>query len=443
MSRVRSSVVPLYLLACILAGGSAQDVWGNLALEAAGLALLAWAAMTREPQASGWSALDWLIAAAGVWVLLQLIPLPPAVWTPLPGRSGLENEFYLLNEQLPWLAVSLAPLKSVLTLFAAIPPLALYAGVRNLETSPRFVTAAVAAGTLINIALAAIQVSSGGSSWAYFYPITNTGAVGSFANANHMGTLLLICIPFLVALLLSWPTKQRQHRQAKVVVVLCALALLAVGIVLNGSIAVLALAAPVALASAALVPRLARWRRVLLAAAALLLCAAIVILATVPFSGSNALGANSSISSRAIIWANTAAGIETNFPGGSGLGTFEQVYREHEDPAAVTAEYVNHAHNDYLELALELGAVGILVMCLFLLWWTARTFAIWNSAAGGIFPRAATIASAAILAHSVVDFPARTAAMSSVLGVSLAWMRRNSDVRSAAGGGARPKHVTL
>ena len=281
MTRVRAAVVPLYLLACILAGGSAQGVWGNLGLELAGIALLAWAALTREPQTSGSSALDWLVIAAGAWVILQLVPLPPTLWTGLPGRSGVQKAFHLLNERLPWLAVSLAPVNTVLTFYATIPALALYAGVRNLKTSPRLLAAAVAAGTLINIALGAIQVSSGGRSWAYFYHFTNTGAVGTFANANHMGTLLLVCMPFFLGLLLSWRTKQRQRRQAKTVVALCALALLGVGIFLNGSKAVLALAAPVALASAALIPRLARWRRAVLSAAALLFCAATIAVATV------------------------------------------------------------------------------------------------------------------------------------------------------------------
>ena len=45
-------------------------------------------------------------------------------------------------------------------------------------------------------------------------------------------------------------------------------------------------------------------------------------------------------------------------PLGSGLGTFEDIYRTQERPETVTNAFLNHAHNDYLELWLETGLVG-------------------------------------------------------------------------------------
>ena len=42
------------------------------------------------------------------------------------------------------------------------------------------------------------------------------------------------------------------------------------------------------------------------------------------------------------------------------------------DPATIERTYVNHAHNDYLELALEGGIPAIVLMLLFLAWWARR-----------------------------------------------------------------------
>ena len=107
-------------------------------------------------------------------------------------------------------------------------------------------------------------------------------------------------------------------------------------------------------------------------------------------------------------------------PFGSGLGSFVKVYRLYERPDTVTSEYVVHAHNDYAELALELGLPGIILMLLFLAWWIAVAWRVWRTGEGGPFALAASIASAAMLVHSLVDFPLRTAAISSCFAMCLA-----------------------
>jgi O-antigen ligase len=115
-------------------------------------------------------------------------------------------------------------------------------------------------------------------------------------------------------------------------------------------------------------------------------------------------------------------------PFGSGLGSFRNVYRLYERPEQVTSEYVVHAHNDYAELVLELGLAGIVLMILFLAWWTMGVWRAWRSVEVGPFARAAAIASAAVLIHSVADFPLRTAAISACFAMCLALL---ADSRAA------------
>ncbi|HEX4761857.1 MAG TPA: O-antigen ligase family protein, partial [Sphingomicrobium sp.] len=131
-----------------------------------------------------------------------------------------------------------------------------------------------------------------------------------------------------------------------------------------------------------------------------------------------------SFESRQTIWSNSIPAIGDNLALGSGVGSFPRVYRQYEDHSAVTRTFANHAHNDYLEIALEAGIPGLLLLVGFFWWWGSRAVPIWRSAAVDRFAVAASIASAAILVHSIVDYPLRTAALSSIMAACLALMAR-------------------
>jgi O-antigen ligase len=446
--KVISILVTLYLVACVIFGGSAQGMWSNLALQLLGIALIAFAGIAggeSEEEGKAQWALPALMIASILAVLLQLVPLPPGVWTALPGRAELAQGFAALGYTLPSLPISEAPYNSVATLFSVIPAVAVFVATLRLRPEPRWLALGIVAVTILAVVFGALQVSSGHNSWAYLYKISNPGAVGFFANQNHMATLLLIAIPMAAALLASVKTDRRaaagRYGTAGVL-----LLLLVIGIALNGSFAAYALVLPVLLASLSLLPGGAAWRRVALPFAAVALIAGIVILATRPI-GTTAMqaSASSSVSSRSGVWATTGQAISDSFPVGTGLGSFEQIYRHYEDPANVTHQYVNHAHNEYLELVLELGAPGLVLLLLFLAWWALAAVRIWTSQLSTPFTRAATIVSATILAHSIVDFPLRTAAISAIFAAAIALMAQHLRVSAEPKkGDTRPtRHVKL
>jgi O-antigen ligase len=134
----------------------------------------------------------------------------------------------------------------------------------------------------------------------------------------------------------------------------------------------------------------------------------------------NALAADASVQSRQAMLSTSAKALRDFLPWGSGLGSFESVYHLYEDPLLVNGTYVSHAHNDYVELALETGMPGILLMITFLGWWIRAAWRAWRYVDAGVYARAASIASAAILVHSLVDFPLRTAAISALFAMCLA-----------------------
>ena len=424
-SLVKSSVAPAYLLACLILGGSAQGIWQNTLLQLAGLGIIAWAAATGdEPLPKSAQALMLILIAAFVIVVLQLIPLPASLWA--HGlRMRIAEGYSLLGRPVPSLPLSLTPYASLSTLLAIIPPLAVFCAILRLGAfRASWLAAALLAGAVAGITLGALQVVAPGaaSPW-YLYHETNRGvAVGFFANANHMADLLVCGLPFIAALAAGGRSRNIQRYSALLIILAGAALLLVVGIALNGSLAGYTLAVPAIAASILIVAPAQRSVRLPVAIiAGLALVAAVAAMASTSI-GSSRIGqeASGSVESRQEILKTTGRAIRDTMPFGSGLGSFVKVYPLYESADHVTPEYVVHAHNDYAELALELGLAGVLLIGVFLAWWTAAARAGWRTGGGGPYARAASITSAVILVHSVVDFPLRTAAISATFAMCLA-----------------------
>lgn len=428
--RLRQALAPVYLFLCLTVGGSPQGIWGNAILQIMAIAIIAWALIElredRLPKAA-----RTLIGLAGLAIILaivQLIPLPPAVWAGLPGRGMIVEGFELLGINAPAMPLSLSPHEGLSTLLALLPPLAMLAATFGLRAySVSWLAAALVSGSIAGVLLGILQVSSPmpeQSPW-YLYRISNFGvATGFFANSNHMADLLLVTIPFIAAMgaRLRERAKDVRMRTAGLALASSGLVAVVLGLVLNQSLAGIGLGIPVLLASLIILFGMpARVARISLALAGIVAIAAVVLLWTRPIGSSfDRLGVETSVASRQQILANSLDLAFQFSPVGSGLGTFAKVYPQSEDLSAVDRVYVNHAHNDYVELAIEMGLPGIVLILLFLAWWVVEVRRMLRSPASDQFAMAAAIASAAILLHSAVDYPLRTAAISAVMAMCLA-----------------------
>lgn len=439
--RLRTGAVPAYLFLCLLLGGSSQGVWSNAALQLAAILLLAWSAVepAAEPPSRPSRLLLMIAVACPLVVILQLVPLPPEVWQSLPGRGPIESGYRLLGYQQPWLPLSWAPYQTLASGYGLLPPLAVLAGIVALRAHREsWIAGAVVVGAMASVLLGALQVASASrAGWAYLYEHTNTGAVGFFANRNHMASLLLSAIPFSAAIFASGHPRIRGRGAGFATVALGGggFLLLAVGLLLNSSLAALALAVPVIAMSALILPAGWRHRRLLVPLALVALAGAVVAMSSSSVRNLGAQAELGAFTSRSEMWGNTARAIAETFPAGTGVGTFGQVYAGLENPASTTTTFVNHAHNDYLELLLETGAAGLLLIVALVAWWGWQAFRIWRSPSSTPFARAASVASAAILAHSIVDFPLRAPAVAALAAACLAIMaqapkrRRSEEAR--------------
>jgi len=354
----------------------------------------------------------------------------------------------LLGLPMPWLPISLAPYDTMTTALTLLPPLAVLVAMFRLRSwRGEWMLLAVLVGTAISILLGMLQVTSGDGSW-YFYLRTNIGvAVGTFANGNHLATLLLAAVPLLVAFALGrWRGADKpQQRSLTLTLTVASGAVLVIGIVVNGSAAILLIGPPVVVATAMLAMRLSprRMAQGLLGIVALLGVATTAVVAS--GAALPAWGTQASVETRELFWSTSLRAAKDHALAGSGVGTFEKVYRQYEDPALVDRWYVNHAHNDYLELALEGGIAAMVLLVLFLLWWGGRAKALWLSPTASLEQKAAIIASAAILLHSAFDYPLRTAAISAVFAVCMALVAgaRGMPASKDIDESERPRHATL
>jgi O-antigen ligase len=428
------------VVACLLLGGGARPGLASDAfLELLSLPVLLLAA---------WRWLDlpadrrprfviFLLLATATLFALQLAPLPPDLWTKLPERALFTDAFALIGRPLPAAPISVEPRLTRAALLTMIPPLAVFLAASCLRRDERWrlllLAAIIAAGS---VALGLIQLAQGPESALRLYRPTNLNdAVGFFANRNHFAALLYC------GLIVACAETAEQARRAGGLRAIIAEKGVFIAVLGGATIALILLCgelttrsrAGIALAFVGVAGALAvgydrlasrgdpvagkRGRWLALGALALMLFLQIPIYRAMGRFNTGVLeDARWTIAGRAF---QTALAY---LPFGSGVGSFVPVYAAHEKPEELLADvYVNHAHDDYLEILLETGVLGAAIVAAFIVWWGRRSLRAWRPGVGGDpHARAAALIAGLLLIHSLVDYPLRTAAMTSVLAVACA-----------------------
>ena len=113
-------------------------------------------------------------------------------------------------------------------------------------------------------------------------------------------------------------------------------------------------------------------------------------------------------------------GIKQFFPLGTGPSTFQELYRTIQPYDQL--QFLNHVHNDYLELVFETGVIGIVFVALFFMvyiqsWMNLRKFT-WDEIR--FLKTAAGISITLLLLHALVDFNFHTPANALIFSFLLA-----------------------
>ena len=354
---------------------------------------------------------------------LNLVPLPPSVWTALPGRAPFAQADALLGP-LPWRPFSLEPEGTMRAALMLVPAIAVFLAVlQGSEARVRAILLAIALFAALSLLRALAQVALPGVSGLHIYPGTHaTLPTGWFANRNHQGILFAAALPLLAVVATA-------ERRAVLAIGAGITAACAVGALITGSRTAVALFVPAALATALLVSGRGdrtRWRGFAGAVAgAAMLIGGLALFAGDALTRAAGRGAVAE-DSRFIFWPAVVDTIGPYLPWGSGIGSFRRVYEVHEPLALVGKLYLNHAHNDYLELMVETGLPGAMLLLAFLMWVGRATVRLWRTREGPppLLARAATIAVATLLLHSAIDYPLRTISLATLLAVACALIAR-------------------
>lgn len=388
------------------------------------LALSVWR-MARRPTASGAAWPIVILTAAAAVIIAQLIPLPPALWSRLPGHQLAANVYTAAELPAPWLPISLMPDATWSALLGLFPPAAMLAATLTLGTGERrILAAAVVVLVMISVGLGMLQLATGVDSPLRPYSITNpTSAVGYFANRNHQATLLATSLPLVAYLATRWAGPGGARASFWVAAAVGYALIVAAGVAGTGARAGFLLLVLGGAGSLAVVLR-ARvkspkpaWRFAAFAAPAVftLLAAGLCGLALDP-SLQQAVQARSGPELRFSLNPQAArAGLEFA-PLGSGAGSFAQVYQAYEPISEMGPAFVNHAHDDFVEVWLEAGVSGVALVFAFLAWWAAATWSALKHrhGRGAALSLAGSLIVGMFLIHSLVDYPLRTPALATL-----------------------------
>lgn len=414
------------LVFSILFGGASREHVLRLALvELAALPVLV-LALNRLFESRQWKShalLLALLATLPALVLLQLAPLPPGIWTNLPGREQAVLGLEITGVTAGWAPISLTPDLTWASFLALLPPAA---AVLACLTAPADMRRR-AIGLYLILALASICL--GIAQWAsrsevlYLYRTTDAGnIVGFFSNRNHLATLLLMLLPFAAAFL--GQAVKVGDRSPRLWGLACLIGLMIVSLAVIRSRAGVILALPALTGSFAIgVAAAGRFRldrKVLAAGLAAVL--AVGVIASLGLPRIQDRFGVSLVEGRADAWRVAAGAAAAFLPIGSGVGSFDTVYRSVEPLEDLDSTFLNHAHNEYLETWLETGWFGIIWLGAFLFWWGRRSLAAWRTSPGTprTMPRAASVALLILLLHSAGDYPVRTETIAVLAAVCVA-----------------------
>lgn len=427
MFRTRvDQLIVLLIIAALFGGGGVAYGLMNLVVQLAALLILALNhGAVRQFFASAPRALVALVVATLALPLLQLIPLPPSVWSTMPGRELVKDALATLGASgQPWFPMTANHSRTLVAFIGLIAPFAVIVAGWRLEGGALLRAMPIVIGLgLLSVALGVVQVLGSDGAGVLYVENPMPGILfGFFANRNSAGLFLVCCLLLLAAMP---PQKSRIFGTlARFLVAV----LLALGVVLTQSrTSIVLLALPVALAAfRAISDRIEHSKGNSIAVSRMFLVAGVgaaALASLAPMMGESRLGTvlsrfERTDDERALIWDDANYTAQRYWPVGAGMATFDEVFQADESLEHLSLRKAGRAHNDYLELAIEAGIFGLVIVAGWALWvafaaWRAiSTTQRWPALAGsGIL--------VAIALQSALDYPLRNQTMLCLAGFAI------------------------
>ena len=384
-------------------------------------------------QSIGWA---FLIICFGIGVMtLQLVPLPSSIWSMLPGRSFVDKDLSSLGMGGSWMPLSLSPYATKQDIIFLLPALAGFFGIISLpQQNWRILGWIFIFMAVVSSAVALTQRFQGENGIFNFYHYHYPNAVvasGFFANRNFLAAQLYCTIPFVAAMILKTFAKTKVLNFILSFLGIVVILIVVAGLGATGS----RMGALLLVVSLLSLPFLfLSWRSSMGSTAVRIPKIGIVaIFVSIIIFAQLCLAALQRFSQvdlaadyRGTMLKVSYTTLKAFFPVGSGFGSFVPAYQLFETPDVLKDFYVNHAHNDWIELLIEGGLPIAIVLVCFLCWFFYRLYYIWSNSGVDLLAKAAGISASLLLIHSMVDYPLRTPGLLTFFGMCCGMMAANA-----------------
>lgn len=378
------------------------------------------------------------LLAALALTLVQLVPLPPAVWQSLPGRNLLTEQ--ATGDASVWRPLSMVPGATINAACSLVVPFTVLLFAARLRPAERLWLPGILLGLVAASTLVALVQFSGIIIDNPFINDTPGERAGTFANRNHFA--VFAAFGCMLAPVWAFAGGRRPGWRAPFalgLVLVFALMILASGSRAGMVVGILALAGAFLLSGHDAKRALKRYPRWVFPALVAAIVAVIGIAVLLSIAADRAVSVDRVFSHdpgqdmRVRGLPVVLAMIREYFPIGSGLGGFDPVFRIHEPFALLKLTYFNHAHDEFLEVVLDAGLPGAVLLLSALGWWVWASVRAWRGEAGRdrIVPRLGSAMLLLVIVASIVDYPARTPMMMAMVVIAALWLSERPEARGA------------
>ncbi|MEE9351778.1 MAG: O-antigen ligase family protein [Thiotrichaceae bacterium] len=353
------------------------------------------------------------------FVGLYLIPAPEAMWETLPGRGLYADVASFISAQgveVAYPSLSLIPENTKRALFYLIPLLALFLVTMSLpKSNVHSLVIVLFVIVIIETGLGIVQYASGVDIFYIGNDEHGNTASGTYRNRDHFVGLIELVLPLVIGMLVASFSPSSNRSRGSLLSGTLTLTLLVVLMILvsffsasRAGIGLVVLGLMIsAFAFSHHVGKVKSFGFLLIAS--IVGVAVAFKVGVVPIL--NRFASDPMEDERWRIFENTQRAITDMLPWGSGPGTFPEMYRAYQP--IEQHNFVNHAHNDYLEIISDMGLLGGIIIGAFVLLYLVRWFYIFRGQSQGLFKNlqiGAGIGMFLLLLHSFVDFNLHQAA---------------------------------
>ncbi|MBT0668348.1 O-antigen ligase family protein [Novosphingobium profundi] len=421
-------------VAVVCGGGGSQQGAANLIVELAALCYLAlFPGRVANFFRDGPRFLVILTGATLLLPLVQLVPLPAAVSAGLPGHDLVYSSLGLVGREAAWWPISVVPQRTFMGWLALLVPFATLVAFHDVDRKGalRALQLLCLLGVFVAV-LGGLQIASNNMlAMPYGEARGGMGLFGTFANHNSSGLFFDLV---LVAAAILFAT-----RPMGLALRIAGAAAMLIGVLVvaltqsRSSMGLLLLPAAylgwsfVRMGGAGKVDR-----RVLWAGAAICALSGAVVVALLLGNARIAasLGRFDELQDiRLLIWGDSWGLMQRFLPFGAGIGSFADLFQIHESLEYLGPLRAGRAHNDYLEIVIEAGAAGCLLVLAWFVWGLREAFAALRKPSDLATAGYVTML-VALAIQSFVDYPLRNLSLFCVAALAVSLLvARNGDKR--------------